>query len=173
MKSRDVRQSGAMLREVGIGRGFARTRACRTGLLVLASLTVAAAVRPALGQSPTVGSPETLQGRLIDIEGQPALKTAQRDYTLSAKISYLFHTLQDQRLVNREVRVEGTLKPDGTFEVAHLFTVRDGKLYKVRYYCNICNISALEPGNCVCCQRPTELQEIPLSEAGKDAVVVP
>jgi hypothetical protein len=173
MKRRGVRRSGAMLREVGTRRGFAGSRTCRTALLALASLTLAAAVRPALGQSPTVGSLETLQGRLIDVQGQPTLKTAQRDYTLSAKISYLFHTLQDPRLVNREVRVEGTLKPDGTFEVAHLFTVRDGKLYKVRYYCNICNIAALEPGNCVCCQRPTELQEIPLSEAGKDAVVVP
>jgi hypothetical protein len=114
-----------------------------------------------------------LQGRLIVLHGQPTLKTARRDYTLSVQNSYLSHTLRDERLLNREVRVEGTLKPDGTFEAAHLFTVRDGQLYKVRYYCDICNIAALEPGNCVCCQRPTELQEIPLSEVGKDTVVVP
>jgi hypothetical protein len=115
-----------------------------------------------------------LQGTLIVVRGgQSALKTANGDYTLSARNSSLSHTLRDERLLNREIRVDGTLKPDGTFEVAHLFTVRDGKLYKVRYYCDICNIAALEPGNCVCCQRPTELQEIPLSEAGKDSVVVP
>ena len=140
----------------------------------LASLTAAAAMSSALGQSPSAGPPEILQGRLMVVGGGlTTLKTAQRDYTLSAKTSYLLHTLQDQRLLNREVRVEGTLKPDRTFEVAHLFTVRDGKLYKVRYYCNVCNIAALEPGNCVCCQRPTELQEIPVDELGKDAVVVP
>jgi hypothetical protein len=146
---------------------------CRALLVALASLMVGIS-SPALGQIPSANAFETLQGKLIVQSGdRPTLKTAQHDYILSAKTSYLFHTLQDQRLLNREVRLEGTLKPDGTFEVAHLFAVRDGKLYKVRYYCNICNIAALEPGNCVCCQRPTELQEIPLSEVGKDAVVVP
>jgi hypothetical protein len=173
MRADGLRQSKAMLREIGARKDIWSNRACRKALLALASLTLAAAVSPALGQTSMAGAIESLQGRLIDVGGQPTLKTAQRDYVLSAKISYLFHTLQDQRLLNREVRVEGTLKADGTFEVAHFFTVRDGKLYKVRYYCNICNIAALEPGNCVCCQRPTELQEIPLSEAGKDAVVVP
>src|SRR5215467_10795342 len=145
---------------------------CRALFLGLASLMVGIS-SPALGQIPSASAVETLQGRLIVASDRPALKTAQRDYTLSAKTASLFHTLQDQRLLGREVRVEGARKPDATFEVAHLFTVRDGKLYKVRYYCDICNIAALEPGNCVCCQRPTELQEIPLSEVGKDMVVVP
>ena len=146
---------------------------CRVLFLALASLMVGIS-SPALGQSPSTNAFETLQGRLsVAGGGGPTLKTALRDYTLSAKSTYLFHTLQDQRLLNREVRVEGTLKPDHTFEVSHLFTVRDGRLYKVRYYCDICNIAALEPGNCVCCQRPTELQEIPLNELGKDTVVVP
>jgi hypothetical protein len=168
-----VRQSRATLREVGARSGLGSSRACRTALLALASVTLTAAMSPALAQRPMAGPPEFLQGKLIDVEGQLTLKAAPRDYILSGKTSSLLHTLQDQRLLNREVRLEGTLKADGTFEVAHLFTVRDGKLYKVRYYCNICNIAALEPGNCVCCQRPTELQEIPLSEVGKDTVVVP
>ncbi|HKS96865.1 MAG TPA: hypothetical protein VJV74_12150, partial [Terriglobia bacterium] len=89
---------------------------------------------------------------------------------LAATSSYLLHTLEDQRLANREVRLEGAMKADGRFEVAHLFTLRDGKLYRVRYYCNVCNIAALEPGRCVCCQRPTELQEIPVSQTDKDTV---
>jgi len=146
---------------------------CRVLFLALASFMVGIS-SPALGQSPSTNAFETLQGRLsVAGGGGPTLKTALRDYTLSAKSTYLVHTLQDQRLLNREVRVEGTLKTDHTFEVSHLFTVRDGRLYKVRYYCDICNIAALEPGNCVCCQRPTELQEIPLNEVGKDTVVVP
>ena len=172
-----MRRGGATLGEGRARSGLgprAEGCACRTALWALASLTVAAAISPLLGQSPTAGPLEILQGRLIVVGGgQPTLKAAQREYALSAKTSYQLHTLQDQRLLNREIRVEGTLKPDRTFEVAHLFTVRDGRLYKVRYYCNICNIAALEPGNCVCCQRPTELQEIPLSEVGKDALVVP
>ena len=55
-------------------------------------------------------------------------------------------------------------KPDGSFEVQWLYTVHDGKLFKVRYFCATCNIVALEPGICVCCQQPTELQEIPVRD---------
>ena len=147
----------------------------RRALLTALASSAVAVLTPALAsQGPTPTDRESLQGRLIGVHGgQPTLKTALRDYILSAKNPYLSHTLRDERLLNREIRVEGRLKPDSTFEVVHLFTVRDGKLYKVRYYCDICNIAALEPGNCVCCQRPTELQEIPLSEVGNDTVVVP
>jgi len=127
----------------------------------------------AYGQNP-VSKPEVLEGRLIAAGGDKRiLKTPQHDYALSANTPSLLHTLQDERLANRELRLEGAETPDGGFEVAHLFTVRNGKLYKVRYYCEICNITALEPGKCVCCQRPTELQETPVSEVGKDTVVVP
>jgi hypothetical protein len=55
------------------------------------------------------------------------------------------------------------MKADGTFEVERLYTVKDGKLYRVHYFCKVCNIEALEPGDCVCCQQPVELEEIPAS----------
>jgi hypothetical protein len=106
-----------------------------------------------------------LAGKLLSISGQgPALRIHEKDQPLSATTTYLFHTLLDKRLANREVRVEGTMKADGTFEVERLYTVRNGKLYRVRYFCKVCNIEALEPGDCVCCQQPTELQEIPVSD---------
>ncbi len=97
----------------------------------------------------------------------PVLKTQKKEYALAGKTSYLFHTLQDKRLLHREVRLEGTARPDGTFQVERLYTLRDGKLYRVRYYCQVCNIEALEPGDCVCCQQPTELQEIPVSQSDR------
>lgn len=113
----------------------------------------------------------TLEGKLLSVAGRgPVLRTHDKDIPLAATSSYLLHTLEDQRLANREVRLEGAMKTDGRFEVAHLFALRDGKLYRVRYYCNVCNIAALEPGRCVCCQRPTELQEIPVSQTDKDTV---
>ena len=109
---------------------------------------------------------ETLQGTLIQaLEGKPAVKARGKEFQLAARSSYLLHTLEDKRLAGREVRVEGEPKPDGSFEAWKFFTVRDGKLYRVRYYCQICNIEALEPGRCVCCQRPTELQELPVDQA--------
>ena len=112
-----------------------------------------------------------LEGKLVSLPGRPlSLRTQGKDVPLAAKETFLLHTLEDQRLENRQVRLEGTMKPDGRFEVAHLYTLRDGKLYRVRYYCEICNIAALEPGPCVCCQRPTGLQEIPVSETDTDTV---
>jgi hypothetical protein len=107
-----------------------------------------------------------LEGKLLSLPGEGlVLRTHGKDQPLSATTTYLFHTLLDKRLANREVRVEGTAKADGTFEVERLYTVKDGKLYRVRYFCKTCNIEALEPGDCVCCQQPTELQEIPVDDS--------
>ena len=102
-----------------------------------------------------------LEGKLLTTQGGcPLLKINGREQALSANTPYLLHTMQDKRLDGREVRLEGTAKPDGTFEVQWLYTLHNGKLFRVRYFCATCNIVALEPGNCVCCQQPTELQEI-------------
>ena len=107
-----------------------------------------------------------LEGKLLTTRGDcPLLKIGDREQTLSANTPYLLHTMQDKRLDGREVRLEGLSKPDGSFEVQWLYTVHDGKLFKVRYFCATCNIVALEPGLCVCCQQPTELQEIPVDHA--------
>jgi hypothetical protein len=103
-----------------------------------------------------------LEGKLLTTKGDcPLLKVNGRDQALSADTPHLLHTMQDKRLDGREVRLEGTPKPDGSFEVQWLYTLHNGKLFRVRYFCATCNIVALEPGNCVCCQQPTELQEIP------------
>lgn len=104
-----------------------------------------------------------INGTLLTTRGDcPVLKVNGREQPLSGKTPYIFHTLQDKRLDGREVRLEGVAQGDGAFEVQWLYTLHDGKAFKVRYFCRTCNIVALEPGNCVCCQQPTELQEIPV-----------
>jgi hypothetical protein len=109
-----------------------------------------------------------LKGELLTTRGDcPLLKTPDRELALSANTPYLLHTMQDKRLDGREVRLEGTAQPDGSFEVQWLYTIHDGQLFRVRYFCATCNIVALEPGNCVCCQQPTELQEIPEEKSKK------
>jgi len=120
---------------------------------------------PGFSLAHSEGPSVSLTGKLLSVPDHGlVLRTSKKDYPLAARTSYLFHTLQDKRLAGREVRLEGTTKADGNFEVAKLFTIRDGKLYRVRYFCEVCNIEALEPGLCVCCQQPTELQEIPVAE---------
>ena len=113
-----------------------------------------------------------LQGVLTP-GGTPVLKASKREYSLAATTSYVLHTLQDKRLSGREIRVEGAARPDGSFQVEKFFTVHSGKLYRVRYYCETCNIVALEPGRCACCQQPTELQEVPVDGSEQDAITVP
>jgi hypothetical protein len=135
----------------------------RIGMLMMAIIVLAPA---GFAQAHLSDPLPFLTGKLETLPGTGlVLQTAKTNYSLTARTTYLLHTLQDKRLANRQVRLEGTKKTDGTFEVAKLFTVRNGKLYRVRYFCEICNIEALEPGNCVCCQQPTELQEIPVEEA--------
>lgn len=104
----------------------------------------------------------TLQGKLVIEPGSvPALRAKGKETRLGAVKTYYYHTLQDPRLLNREIRVEGDWAADGTLMVSKFYTVKNGKLYRIRYFCEVCNIEAYEPGNCECCQQPTELQEIP------------
>ena len=95
------------------------------------------------------------------------------DIVVSSNNPQLLHTMQDARLSGREVRLEGQPSSNGVFNASHIFIVRDGKLYRLRYYCHVCNIPATEPGPCVCCQRPTELEEIPVDQVTNDMVLVP
>lgn len=132
-------------------------------LLAVASLALAI---PGLGaQTGDAKPPLPIEGKLVQLPGTgPVLQVKGKDFDLSARTTWLFHTLQDKRLANREIRVEGEWQPDGTLKVDHFFTVHNGRLFRVRYFCEVCNIEALEPGNCVCCQQPTEMQEIPVPE---------
>jgi hypothetical protein len=133
-------------------------------LILFAVFLGSAFVAPAGGAQTTKARPEIpADGKLVQSPGQgPILEVQGKLFHLSARTAWLFHTLQDKRLANREIRVEGEWQPDGTLKVNHVFTVRDGKLYRIRYFCEVCNIEALGPGNCVCCQQPTEMQEIPV-----------
>jgi len=122
------------------------------GLLALSVIAWSAQVKPAL----------PMEGTLVQLPSGPALRVRGKEYPLSTVRTWHFNSLKDKRLANREIRVEGEWAPDGTLKVSQFYTVKNGKLYRVRYFCEVCNIEALEPGNCVCCQAPTELQEIPV-----------
>ncbi|MGB7592024.1 MAG: hypothetical protein WBO19_12375 [Terriglobia bacterium] len=138
-------------------------RVMAIGLIVWTAALSASPLYAAQGETLHLAA---LEGKLLSIPGQgPVLRIHEKDQPLSATTTYLFHTLLDKRLANREIRLEGTMKADGTFEVERLYTVKSGKLFRVRYFCKVCNIEALEPGDCVCCQHPTELQEIPADES--------
>lgn len=113
----------------------------------------------------TQNTQKVLEGKLQFIQGTgPVVKTAAKKIPLAGRYDYIFRTLEDQRLRNDEVRLKGEYQADGNFRVDNIFTLHNGKVYRVRYYCETCNIVGQGPGNCVCCQQPTELQEIPINK---------
>jgi hypothetical protein len=106
----------------------------------------------------------TLDGNLAHLDNGPALRMKGKEILLSTVRTWHLNTLKDKRLEGREIRVEGEWAADRTFKVSQFYTVKDGKRFRVRYYCEVCNIESLEPGKCVCCQAPTELQEVPVDK---------
>lgn len=103
-----------------------------------------------------------LQGKLVHLARGLALRVQGKNIPLSTVRTWHLNTLKDKHLTGREIRAEGDWAADGTFRLSQFYTVKGGRLYRVRYFCEVCNIESLEPGDCVCCQAPTELQEIPV-----------
>jgi hypothetical protein len=47
----------------------------------------------------------------------------------------------------------------------NLRSIRDGKVYELYYYCDICAIKGIDPGPCMCCRDPVRLVEETREEA--------
>jgi len=138
--------------------GDCRVRQIRSGIFAASILLLVTVVLGVAQTKPLA----VMQGKLVTTRsGCAMVETNGQEHPLSANTAHLLHTLEDKRLEGRDVRLEGIAQADGTFEVHWLFTIHNGKLFRVRYFCATCNIVALEPGICVCCQQPTELQEVP------------
>lgn len=112
-----------------------------------------------------------IRGRLADPPGQhpPAghalvFVTDQGQKLALEGDEYSTSQLTDPELEDRYWELRGHLKPSGVFEVMRLFTVKDDKLFRVTYFCVICNIRSHHHGPCMCCQDETELQELPVAE---------
>lgn len=117
---------------------------------------------------------DSVQGKLVNgQDGTLRVATPSGEVAVTSSDSSILHTLQDPRMNGREVRLEGRRDSASALDVAHVFTVRDGRVFRLRFYCHVCNIPATEPGPCVCCQRWTDLEEIPLDQVTDDMVLVP
>ncbi len=75
---------------------------------------------------------------------------------------------QDPRVFRRRLRIEGLPrgaaasgeKEDrGYLEITDLHAVENGKLIRLYYHCDVCNIDSYAPGPCWCCQREFEFRE--------------
>ncbi len=124
-----------------------------------------AALLPLLALS-AVGSAatETVRGRLAQAgDGEP-LRLVRLNDASSIELTpdgSVERTMRDARLATRVWELRGQVRRDGRFAVERIFTVKDGQLHRVTYYCVICHITTHEPGRCMCCQGDTDLREIP------------
>jgi len=138
--------------------------------VLLALAAVAWAQTPQAPQAPKDSAhnkAETvLTGRLARQNNAPALKVKEKTYRLAAANEYAKAILNEERVAGWEFRLEGRWKGSDAFEVERLFSVHDGKLFKVTYYCEVCNITTYKPGRCDCCQEPTEVREVPANPEG-------
>ena len=112
--------------------------------------------------SSAVASTDALRGRLAPaVEGEPlTLVTIEGESVELAADGGLELTMRDEQLSDRIWEVRGAAGGDGRFRVEKIFTVKDGELHRVTYYCEICHITTHEPGRCMCCQGDTDLREI-------------
>jgi hypothetical protein len=68
----------------------------------------------------------------------------------------------DARLRDRPVRLTALHSADGKgLQVLVVQTIKNGTIYDVDYWCEICQISHDCPGDCVCCGDPVEFRERP------------
>ncbi len=69
----------------------------------------------------------------------------------------------DARLRAKELVLKGVVRDaDGGFEAIIFQSVKDGVRHSLFYWCDICTIRSITPGECVCCREPVELREVPV-----------
>jgi len=74
----------------------------------------------------------------------------------------------DQRVREKELLLTGNVLPKSQIlDVTAMKSVRNGVVYDLYYYCDICAIRTVAPGPCVCCQAPVELVEKPLKSKNR------
>lgn len=150
-------------------------------IMILAAVGPGAAHAQALGGgggdiSDTTAREVTLHGRVVCLAEEmhrlhgADLPTAHPHIFGFKTVDGTYHTLLrtklsegffvDAEMRKRELILKGRLFPDSqVFEVSNIRSVKDGVIYDVFYWCDVCAIQTLKPGECMCCQAPVVLKE--------------
>lgn len=118
-----------------------------------------------------------VRGRAVclDSSGRPsdslfACDETSRAFGLATKDGKLYKFLPgdamtamftDMRVRQRELQVTARLQPSDRLEIIKVQSVKEGKLYDIFYFCEVCNIRAYAPGLCPCCRNELEFRETP------------
>jgi hypothetical protein len=148
------------------------------GASALAALATLSAVP---GEPPSTGALVLeLRGRVVCVsapaEVRPcgeetnrfALQPAEGSLRLFSVSDILSRMFEDERVRERELVVRARPTPEG-LETIKVYSIHDGKLCDLDYFCEVCNIVAYAPGPCPCCRRPLVLRERPMPGTPRDS----
>ena len=92
------------------------------------------------------------------------VKTEDSEYYTLLRTSLAEALFVDERLRKKDLVIKGRVFPKTQLlEVTRFSSIKDGVIHELYYYCDICYIRAVAPGNCDCCQAPVVLIEKPLN----------
>ena len=60
-----------------------------------------------------------------------------------------------------ELQITALLHENALLELIKVLAIKEGKLYDIYYFCDLCNITAYGPGPCPCCFEPLVFIEKP------------
>jgi hypothetical protein len=70
----------------------------------------------------------------------------------------------DARVRQRELQVTAQTTAQEQLEIIRVQSLREGRLYDLYYFCELCNIRAYVPGLCPCCRNVMEFRETPATD---------
>jgi hypothetical protein len=106
---------------------------------------------------------ESVKGKLIQQKDAPALlQTPDGGRITLSGDEDTQKVLHDPRLNGFNLEVLGHSTAPNQFAVEprfekNMFALKDGKRLLITYWCDVCSIRTYAPGNCVCCQKWTDL----------------
>lgn len=147
----------------------------RNGLFALV-LWAAGASPSAAGATPDAHEEAVvlLRGRVVCIDKSAgvrpcvvesrrfALRTVEGVLHVFPSQDTLAGIFEDDSVRERELLVRARRTPSGGIETIKVYSTRNGTIYDLDYFCEVCNITAYAPGPCVCCGQPLRLRETPV-----------
>jgi len=70
---------------------------------------------------------------------------------------------EDMRLHDRELQVRAWKRGEDRLEIIKVYSIKDGRLFDIHYFCPTCNIKAFVGGLCWCCREDFEFREVPVN----------
>ena len=146
-------------------------------LLAMSSLNVSTSFTALGAPSQQPNSQVIVVGRASCVEPSGRVVPDSDDCAIES-INFIFHSkdgksysfvsddaltamFTDHRVRQRELQITAWERKKGQLELVAVQSLKNGKLYDIYYYCDICNITAYGPGPCPCCRRELEFKETP------------